>query len=278
MGKFCSQCGRPLEEGEVCNCQQQAQPQSEQQSQTEQQQMGPQSQTGQQSNAQQLNQAVGKAAEATKALAGKIVPILKNPVEELKGIAATGDSKLGIQMVLCNIIASFLLLIIGMIALRLKLGDMAEYMEIPYMKIVLVGTIVLAAYYFAMAGILFGFTKAFAKGTEVNFAQSITAVGGKALYDIAVFVLGALCLVINGVFGFYVIMAGLAFTYLLMVVTYSESVALKGSFKVYVLAITYICMMVLLIFAMKSFAQSLFDTVFAGSLGSLGNLYNVIIE
>ena len=132
MGKFCSQCGRPLEEGEVCNCQQQSQPQSEQQSQTEQQQMGQQSQTGQQSNAQQqLNQAVGKAAEATKALAGKIVPILKNPVEELKGIAATGDSKLGIQMVLCNIIASFLLLIIGMIALRLKLGDMAEYMEIP---------------------------------------------------------------------------------------------------------------------------------------------------
>ena len=270
MGKFCSQCGRPLEEGEVCNCQHQSQPQSEQQSQTEQQQMGQQSQTGQQSNAQQqLNQAVGKAAEATKALAGKIVPILKNPVEELKGIAATGDSKLGIQMVLCNIIASFLLLIIGMIALRLKLGDMAEYMEIPYVKIVLVGTIVMAAYYFAMAGILFGFTKAFAKGSEVHFAQSITAVGGKALYDIAVFVLGALCMVISSGFGLYVIMAGMAFTYLLMVITYSESVALKGSFKVYVLAITYICMMVLLIFAMKSFAQSLFDTVFAGSLGNL---------
>ena len=227
--------------------------------------MGQPSQTGQ----QQFNQAMEKATQATKALAGKIVPILKSPVEELKSIAAMGSPKMGIQMIVCNIIASFVLLIIGMIALHIKLGDMAEYMSIPYVKIILAGTIVMAVYYFAMAGILYGFTKAFAKGTEVNFAQSITAVGGKALYDIAVFVLGALCMIISGEFGFYVIIGGFAFTYLLMVITYSESVALKSSQKVYVLTFTYICMMVLFIFAMKSFAQSLLYTVLSGPLGSL---------
>lgn len=293
MAKFCSQCGRPLEEGEVCTCQSQGsqptvqqsteqpfvQAQQPEQSQfTQSQQPFTQAQqpvqpqfAQQQYNGQgqQFNQTIGKATDATKALVGKLVPIVKSPVEELKNIAATKESKLGIQMILCNIVVSLLLLIISMVVVRVKLGDAAEYVSIPYAKTVILGTVFAAVYYFAMAGILFGFTKVFSKGTEVSFAQSITAVGGKALYDAAVFIISAICMIINVKFGCVILVIGCAFTYLLMVITYSESVELKGSFKVYVLAITYICMMIIAYLAAKVCLESMAETLLSGLSSSL---------
>lgn len=261
MAKFCSQCGKPLEEGEVCNCMNQ--------SQSDSQQSNSQQSNSQAFNSQQFTQTVGKVTNGTKLFVGKIIPILKNPVEELKNIAMTNDVTMGLQMVISNIILTLLVLIIAMAGIRSKLGDLAEYVSIPYVKIVLLGTITVAAVYFAMAGILLAITKIFVKDSDVTFAQMITIVGGKALYDMGVLVIGILFMLLNTGLGLFLIAAGSVFTYLIMVVTYCSIVWMQESKKVYVLAITYFCMMVVAYLIVRILLGSMVEEFAKGSLGNM---------
>jgi hypothetical protein len=236
---------------------------------------------GQPNFTQQQGQQFHQNFDATKMLFSKLLPIIKNPVEELKNIAATKDISLGIQMILLNVIVSLLGIVMAMAVTRLKLGDAARYMAIPYARIVVAGTVTVAANYFATAGILFGFSKAFAKGAEVTFSQSITAVGGKALYDAAVLVLGVICMLLNTGFGAFVLVAGYGATYILMVLAYCESVRLSSTAKLYVLAITKVCMLlvmylvcrVVLMPAVENIFTSAFSSIFGGALSGLSDLY-----
>lgn len=286
MAKFCSQCGKPLAEGEVCSCMNQSQPDSQQsgeqsfssqqsngQSFSSQQSNGQQS-NGQSFNSQQFTQTVGKVTNGTKLFVGKIIPILKNPVEELKNIAMTNNMTMGLQMVISNVVLTLLVLIIAMAGVRSKLGDLAEYVSIPYVKIVLLGTITAAAVYFAMAGILLAITKLFVKDSDVTFAQMITIVGGKALYDMGVLVIGILFMLLNTGLGMFLIVAGSVFTYLVMVVTYCSLVRMQESKKVYVLAITYFCMMIVAYLIVRILLGSVVEEFAKGSLGSLMNGYS----
>lgn len=261
MAKFCSQCGKPLEEGEVCNCMNQ--------SQSDSQQSNSQQSNSQAFNSQQFTQTVGKVTNGTKLFVGKIIPILKNPVEELKNIAMTNDVTMGLQMVISNIILTLLVLIIAMAGIRSKLGDLAEYVSIPYVKIVLLGTITVAAVYFAMAGILLAITKIFVKDSDVTFAQMITIVGGKALYDMGVLVIGILFMLLNTGLGLFLIAAGSVFTYLIMIVTYCSIVRMQESKKVYVLAITYFCMMIVAYLIVRILLGSMVEEFAKGSLGNM---------
>jgi hypothetical protein len=161
-----------------------------------------------------------------------------------------------------------------MISIHVKLGDAAEYIDIPYAKVVLLGVIAVALYYFVSAGVMHGFTKVFSNGTAVSFSDSLTAVGGKALYDAALLIVSAILSIISGTVGLFVLAAGFSCTYALMVVAYTEISQIKGSFKVYVLAITYVCTLIVTGFMLRTILEPIVSNLFSNAFGSiLGDLF-----
>lgn len=262
MGKFCSQCGRPLEEGEVCNCQ------------------AGQTQQQNQSNGfsgEQMNQTIDKITNETKSFLSRILPILKNPVEELKKIAKTNETAPGIQMIIINLVITFLAMIIFTFLQKLLYGGGMGYLTAYYIGNAIGSTILTAityliwaaATYFLWAAVLFGVTKTFAKDEQTTFASMLTIVGGKALYDTAIRVVGVLLMVVLSGFGSFVLAIGSAFTSILMIVTYCETVELEGSKKVYALAIAYAC--VILVSDMIMFVTS--NSLFSSMVNSLGGIF-----
>jgi hypothetical protein len=133
------------------------------------------------------------------------------------------------------------MMIISMIAVRVRLGDSAKYVSIPYVGVVIGVTLSAAATYFLWAAILFGVSKAFSKNQEITFASLLTIVGGKALYDIIIKVVGIILFLILPGVGFVVLVLGNTFASVLMLVTYCETIDLAGSKKVYAVSITYVC-------------------------------------
>ena len=80
MAKFCTKCGKPLEEGEVCSCTQAApQQQAAPQMQAAPQQQAPQQQ-GYVSNEQQFQQTQQAVAGFLTRMFGAFINVIKHPV------------------------------------------------------------------------------------------------------------------------------------------------------------------------------------------------------
>ncbi|MBR1742032.1 MAG: hypothetical protein IJ733_09235 [Lachnospiraceae bacterium] len=236
---------------------------------------------GQPQFSQQVNQTLGKATNATKNLFAKIGTILKNPVGELKAISESGSSSLGLQMIGFNLVVVMILVLIALLSLRARLGEYARYANIPYFQTIFVCVVTMAIYYFAEAGILFGFTKAFSKGARVTFSMAITPIGGMALYNALILVVGVLLSILNAGLGAFIIVAGYIFTYVLLVVVYCESVPLTGNAKFYVLGITQICLIIamtiafylIVVPAVEQIGSTVSNGLFGNFLGGLGKFY-----
>ena len=230
---------------------------------------------GQPQFSQQVNQTLGKATNATKNLFAKIGAILKNPVGELKAIAEAGSSSLGLQMIGFNLAVLVVLVLIALLSLRAKMGEYSRYVSIPYFQTIFVCVVTMAIYYFAEAGILYGFTKAFSKGARVTFSMAVTPVGGSALYNALILVVGILLSLLNGGLGAFVLAAGYLFTYVLLIVSYCESAPITGNSKFYVLGITQVCLIIAMAIAAVLIVGPALDklgsTVSNGLFGSFFN-------
>lgn len=257
MAKFCNQCGRPLEEGETCNCQIQ-----EGFTQSFQGQQGTQQNAQTSEGNSTLNQMNQQFAGKTKNLFEKILPLCKNPVGEIKNLAMSNDKSLGLIMVLCNIVISILITIIGMIVVRVKLGQYAEYISIPYVKMIISVGILVAANYFALAGFLLLTSKVFFKA-ETNFAQMISVIGVKALYDTFIMIIGTVVSLVFPAIGIFLILLGGIYTMVVMLFSYGEVVNMNPNNKVYSICISYVGMLLMYYIIYKS--------VFDNMLSNLSN-------
>lgn len=257
MAKFCNQCGRQLNDGEVCNCQSVGSNPTYQQS-APQQQTQPNFQQNFQQNYQSASQ--NDFGNKIKNMFMNILPMLKNPVGVLKELGDSGDAITGVMMIGLNLIITLFLLIFSCIAIRIKVGDYARFINIPYAQIILGGFFSTAVNYFASAGILFGFTKAFSKGTNVKFSQILSPIGGKALYDIAIVIVAALFMLFSPMFGLFLIAAGFAFTCSLFIVSYCESVGISANGKMYAIGITAVCMIIVSIILSVILGDSLLNS------------------
>lgn len=228
----------------------------------------------------QSSQTLGKVTYGTKVLLKRIIPILRHPVEELKEIGEFGEKALGLQMILLSIVVYTLFLIIAMSKVRAKmsgvLGEMSSYISIPYLTIIITGVGVLAAVYFAMLGILYGLTKLFAGNTEVTFGSIVTVVGGKALYDAVVLILGVVITMIQVKAGTIVFAVGTVFSILLMIITYTELVSIDGDRKLYALSLSYLCMAIIAYVVLNYVLGTLMTTIVGSSVNSLSNMLNDI--
>lgn len=215
----------------------------------------------------QFNRTRVQFVNETKNVFAKILPVLRNPVEETSRIASTGDSTLGMQMIIFNIGVTAILLLLSMATIRSKLGDYAEWIDIPYAKIIVSITGIVAAVYFATAGLLLMASKMFFQA-ETSFAEIISITGTKALLDALVSVGGALLVVISPQAGLIFLIIGNVISILVFLFSYAESVELEGSKKVYSLLITYAGL-----FLMSYFLCKLFLNDILSSFEGLGGLF-----
>jgi hypothetical protein len=268
MAKFCEQCGRPLQEGEICTCQQQnvnqaqpnqeqvyqAQPNQEQayQGQPNQEQVY-QAQPNQGQPYPQFQNNMGNASFQGKTsgmIGNEIIDLLKNegkeignlfkdPIGTTEKIAEKNDMTMPLTMVLTNIVVIFLISVISMIVVRVKLGDYADWVEIPYVKIVLVATILSAIFDFALAGVSVLSDKVFFKD-DMSFAKALSLVGTKVLIDTVVILAAIILAVLSTAVGFGVLGIGMFFTTLMFITSYQQVCKLSETKKFYSLFVTLV--------------------------------------
>ena len=240
MGNFCTRCGRPLAEGEICNCQsvapqsqqnmheqvtasaQQAAPQYQQamsQGQTQYQQAGPQGQPqyqqagpqGQPQYHQMAPQQPSAAANYFKKLWSTALDVFKAPVTAGKKYVADGDFKLALGYL---VVQAILAMILGMtFEARSGLATLGSYdfwsgstnagaVAFSYVKVFFI-TIILSALFSAMlAGLLLAFN-CIAKN-RMTFKNALCLASVRSIVLAPAMVVTWLLILINPVFGGFI--------------------------------------------------------------------------
>lgn len=245
MARFCTKCGKPLEEGEVCSCTQEAQaaPQQETQQQTAQQAAAPQQQAGQAQqqaaqqagympNEQQFQQTQQAVTGFLSKTFGAFLNIIKHPVAAGRDMILAGDSAPAIALiVLQGIIStifgvvaakkiySFVNLFMG--GLGSLFGSYSDDIDMPYVKIIFGTLLISIALSFVLAVLLL--VGNLIIKNALNFKQMLAAAAIRSCVSILATVVaiivflihpatGILVFVTGTVWGFFVILLAMPLT------------------------------------------------------------------
>lgn len=213
MAKFCTKCGRKLEEGEVCTCQQEnnnySEPQKVAANEVEPQTTEPQPERwdgGQQTANQTQNETVSQTSEKTKEaewisqkstivvnetknVFAKIIPLLKHPVTETKKIADGKSSIPGIEFIA---IKAAVVLIFTIIMLAKMDSALGGFVEIPTVTIIIMAILLTLGADCLEALMLKVFSGVLNGVTEQSAMFSV--VGTRALYETLILYCGRNCM------------------------------------------------------------------------------------
>lgn len=139
MARFCTRCGKPLEEGEVCNCGQEvtAQQAAPQQQTAPQQQAAPQA--GYMPNEQQFQQTQQAVTGFLSKMFGAFINVIKHPVTAGRNMILTADWGVSIALI---VLQGIFTAIFGAVAGKTAVGFLGGFsslfgeIKIPYAKII----------------------------------------------------------------------------------------------------------------------------------------------
>lgn len=224
MAKFCTKCGRKLEEGEVCTCQQEnnnySEPQKVAANEFEPQTTEPQPERwdgGQQTANQTQNETVSQTSEKTKEaewisqkstivvnetknVFAKIIPLLKHPVTETKKIADGKSSIPGIEFIA---IKAAVVLIFTIIMLAKMDSALGGFVEIPTVTIIIMAILLTLGADCLEALMLKVFSGVLNGVTEQSAMFSV--VGTRALYETLIYIVAGIVCFISANFGIIII-------------------------------------------------------------------------
>ena len=224
MAKFCTKCGRKLEEGEVCTCQQEnnnySEPQKVAANEVEPQTTDPQPERwdgGQQTANQTQNETVSQTSEKTKEaewisqkstivvnetknVFAKIIPLLKHPVTETKKIADGKSSIPGIEFIA---IKAAVVLIFTIIMLAKMDSALGGFVEIPTVTIIIMAILLTLGADCLEALMLKVFSGVLNGVTEQSAMFSV--VGTRALYETLIYIVAGIVCFISANFGIIII-------------------------------------------------------------------------
>ncbi len=243
MAKYCTQCGRKLEDGEVCTCtsqnnnaagasqtspggqqqyqqtqqqyQQQAQQQYQQQAQQQYQQTQQQYQQTQQQGqtggytkeAEWINKQKDAFVSGTKSMFSEILPILKSPVSRVRKISSSGNAATGIQLIIAKAVIFLVVVIIALFVTAHRINE-ASYgfieADMPYFQVIILTLLLTAGIDFLEAVILKALTGAFNGVTNTN--TMINLIGARGIFDTFIF----LIVIILGLMAWEIALAALA--------------------------------------------------------------------
>lgn len=237
MAKFCNQCGKPLEEGEVCSCQ----------SQTAAQPQPVPTPASTNVSAEQVTKQVQGAAQAVATQGAnvfkKMIDIFKNPIGAVKQIAATEDKVSAFSMVITNVLTLSIITLIVCLAFNSEAGGL---IKLPVAKMVLTVLFTAAAADFALAACLWVATKFFFK-EDVSYIKILSVTGAKLLIDSVFVILGSILTIVSAKIGIFIYAVGSIFTTVLFVQSYAEVSTLDKDKKFYAMTIAMTLFIILVV-------------------------------
>lgn len=291
MAKFCIHCGKPLEEGEVCSCQQataeNAAPQpdaTDNQTPVEEVKAEtpvtptPQQTTSTNGTTNNTTENTSNTAksnefvEKLKLVFTKFADYFKSPTGTVKEFAAKNDSMYGILMICTNLIVLFLLSLIlinsGASALRSipLIGSLGILLSDSAFSIALMITVIFAAYYFAMAGMLVLTTKSMFKG-NMKFSQTVSIVGVNAFINAVILIVAIILMLISPTLGLIVLYLGILYSSLMEYVSYIEMTDISSDKKAYALLISLVGV-ILAVFLASTVMGAIVGASLANSINS----------
>lgn len=237
MAKFCNQCGKPLQEGEVCSCQN---PEAVQKAE----QQVPVKDVASESAATTVNYT---AEQVTKQMQGtaqavavqganvfkKMIDIFKSPISTVKQIADAQDKAAAFSMVITNVLVLSIVTLIACVSANSKLDG---WFEIPVAKMVLTVLLTSVGVDFALAACLWLTTKFFFK-EEISFIKMLSVTGAKLLIDSVFIVVGSILTIVSAEMGMLIFGLGSLFTMVLFIQSYAEVSTLSKDKKFYAMTV-----------------------------------------
>lgn len=164
MAKYCTKCGKKLEESEVCSCTQVQQQEVE-----------------------------------IKNMFSEILLILKSPVNRVRQIAANNSPVPGIKYMIAKSILWLVWIVVAVLKMESELGVTIDYWKIPYLKLIFLTLLLTVGMDFLEALLLKVVTVMFRGKTCFN--AMISVVGARTLYESLLLLVSAVLLLIYPLLG-----------------------------------------------------------------------------
>lgn len=286
MAKFCNQCGRRLEDGEICSCQQQTKTvleknntdiPNENQMITHsdvsfQTQTGstepPSTSTGNKQEAEWFNKQKKVLVSGTKSIFAEIFPILRAPVSRVREISSVENGKLGRELILAKAIVFVIVVLGAMFLVSDRLSSLSYGFvepEMPYLKVLVAIFIMTAGVDILEAVVLKSITNAFGGTTTTNTMMAV--VGARGIYDTILLLAG----IIFGMMAAEVALIFFALCYsisnFMEMGIYLGNVQLNEDKRPYAFFVAKLCMTLIMGLAAYLLVRNLMDSALGSMLG-----------
>lgn len=294
MSKFCTKCGKKLEDGETCSCRSNDVGAFEQKKEEifQEDVFGAEEQERTMTKeAEWFEDKKNKVVSGTKNLFAEIMPILRKPVTTGRSLSLKNSSVLGFEFVIVKAVIAAIVVIVGLnnigqflvktiyeviSAVASFTGEltsqdsygylseyintyMSEYMKLPYLKIILFILILTVGMDCLEALVLKIFT-GLANG-RTNYNAMITTVGIRALYEAIIFIsIGIISIISVKV----ALIIGALMSLILPFIQYSiyqNSVQLDENKKVYTFFLVKVCIAIITYIIMYFMINSIIDSI-----------------
>lgn len=283
MAKFCTKCGRKLEEGEVCTCQQEnnnySEPREPVSDGAEPQTAESKAESWDKGQPQAVNPASEKTKEAewisqkstivvneTKNVFAKIIPLLKHPVTETKKIADGKSSVPGIEFIAIKAAIVLIFTIVMLVKIDSTLGG---FVEIPKATIIIMAILLTLGVDCLEVLMLKVFSGVLNGVTEQSAMFSV--VGTRALFETIVWIVVGVVSLLSASFG--LILFGFA-SILFPIVefgSYRILVQATEDRKVYAYFVAKVIMAVVIYLVVYLFAKEVLTSILGTAMGGLLN-------
>lgn len=278
MGKFCVNCGRPLEDNEVCNCQSEQNMVIQNSMET-----GKPPVAATQETLQGVKNAGAVSVVYLKKLFDAMFKIIKKPDAELNSFIGKGDVSLALGIITLEglLFGVYLVVLFQKVNAvmsafmggfgSLFLGGLSDGYKYPLGKIFLVSLILGIALNAILAGIVLLLHKLMLK-QQVTYKNMLCTVSGKSVAMIAVTAVSILVGFISPGYGLVCYAAGAILSYLYFYIAVKVSVS-DADKRVYIVFLSLVLMLVAAFILYKLCYKVYLPEGLSSSLGGLGDLY-----
>ena len=252
--RYCSQCGRPIRDGEVCSCQG----------------------GGRRTPVTPRPTPPRPVPEPTplrpvpgptsrESFWQRLLSLFTKPVEEIRDMVLTGDSMMGLELLLVNVVLTVIAVAIMTSVLQNAANGLFENIlgrvGIVTGIVYIIGNMIISL---IITALLLLFSKAVFHA-QTTCSDIFIIVESKAVLDGAFLLFYALLYSLSVKLAILVFILGQVYSFLVMILSYAEAVELEGSKKVFSLLLTFasvvIIMYTMIVYAGNAVKQSYEDSV-----------------
>lgn len=287
MAKFCKYCGRKLEEGEICVCQQKpaenaaafeqagagtasGQPgTADAQAQHGADPAGDSAQPGGRGiDSEWINKQKQVFVSGTKSALGEILPILRQPVSRVREVSLTGDGRLGKEFIIGKAVIFMVVALAALMILSGRIDDMGYGLvevEMPYLQVMLAVLVLTAGVDFVEAFILKAISGAFGGVTSSNAMMNV--VGARGIFDTLIMLVSVIVGLMAIEMAYLVLVVLISLSSIMELAIYQGTVVqMDENKKPYAFFLAKLCLMVIVFIVTYLLVRSAMDSVVGSAL------------